>query len=130
MKGYAVLLVGVAFFLSATVLAFPDTARADTDSGFRCGGRLIGLGDHAYDVQKKCGEPEAITQKLEKRKVKNKVRRWTNGVAQDLTEEREVEVTIDEWVYDFGPHRFVRYVSFEDNRVVNIRSGERGRKSD
>jgi len=130
MKGYAGLVVVSAFLFSATVLGFPDRARADTDSGFRCGGRLIGLGDHAYDVKKKCGEPEAVTQKLEKRKVKNKVRRWTNGVAQDLTEEREVEVTIDEWVYDFGPQRFVRYVSFEDNRVVNIRSGERGRKND
>jgi hypothetical protein len=130
MKGYAGLFVFGALFFSAAMLGMPGRVVADTDSGFRCGGRLILLGDHQYDVQKKCGDPESITQRLEKRKVKNKIRRWTNGVAQDLTEEREIEVTIDEWVYDFGPHRFVRYLSFEDNRVVNIRSGERGRRND
>ena len=103
---------------------------ARADSGFRCGTRLVGLGDHVYDVRNRCGDPDLVTQKIEKRKVKHRVRRWSPaGMSEDLAEEREIEVLVDEWVYDLGESRFVRYVVFEDNRVVAVIAGERGTKN-
>jgi len=118
----AALLGGIALALCV----LPPVA-VGADSGFRCGTRLVGLGDHVYDVRSKCGDPDLVTQKIEKRRVKHRVRRWSpKGFAQDLTEEREIEVLIDEWVYDLGETRFIRYVWFEDNRVVAIIAGERG----
>src|SRR2546423_3786915 len=49
-------------------------ARAD---GFRCGsGRLISEGDHMLEVRKKCGEPDFVSQRVDKRKVKVKVKHW------------------------------------------------------
>jgi len=41
----------------------------------------------------------------------------TNGL---VREERSVDVTIDEWIYDRGPTRFRRVVQFENGRVVHI----------
>jgi hypothetical protein len=65
---------------------------------------------------------------VERRTRKEKVRRWVQGVAEEFTEEREVEVVLDEWIYDLGPRRFIRTVTFENGRVVYVESGERGRR--
>ena len=40
--------------------------------------------------------------------------------------ERIVEVQIDEWTYDFGSTQFVRYVTFEDGRLLRIDTGHYG----
>jgi hypothetical protein len=35
-------------------------------------------------------------------------------------------VTVDTWTYDFGPHRLLRVLTFEDGKLVAIRTGARG----
>jgi len=35
-------------------------------------------------------------------------------------------VTLDTWTYDFGPNRLVRVLTFEDGKLVAIRTGTRG----
>jgi hypothetical protein len=103
----------------------PPPARAD--EGFRCGtGRLVSAGDHMYDVRNKCGEPDAASQRVEKRKVKHKVIRWVQGAAEEVTEEREIEVPVDEWIYDLGSRRFTRFVIFENDRVRSVITGAYG----
>lgn len=116
-----------AFLLAAIWLASPisPSAVAETAS-LRCGNRLVSGGDHMYDVSKKCGAPDFVTQRRETRKVKHKVRRWNGLEMETVAEEREVEVIIDEWTYDLGASQFVRYVTFEEGRVVAIRLGDYG----
>jgi hypothetical protein len=78
-------------------------------------------------VRKKCGDPAFTLQRTEKRKVKVKVRRWLSPTEQEeASEEREIEVLVDEWTYDFGSNRFVRHVAFEDARVVSVTTGDYG----
>jgi hypothetical protein len=97
------------------------------DGGFRCeSGYLVDLGDLGYEVQTKCGEPDSVTQRTEKRTVRHKVRRWTNGVAEDVTEERQIDVPFEEWVYDMGPHKLIRVLRFEDDRLIRVTTGRRG----
>jgi hypothetical protein len=117
--------VGVAV---AALLVRGGARPAQADSGFRCGsGRLVDKGDRAFDVRNKCGDPDAVTTRVEKRTIKEKVRRHLGGgLSEDVTEEREVEVLLDEWVYDLGDRRFVRYVAFENDRVIDISTGQRG----
>ena len=116
------------FSVLMAALVTGPAARAGADSGFRCpSGRLVSTGDHMTEVRDKCGDPDFVTQRTEKRKVKVKVRRWTEThVQEEVTEEREVEILIDEWTYDLGPERFVRFVSFENARVVNVSTGHYG----
>ena len=112
------------------VLAVPLPARADASrtEGFRCGRRLVGTGDHMLEVRNRCGEPDFVTQRVEKRKVKVKVRRWIVDHVEEVSEEDTVDVTVDEWTYDLGPERFVRYVAFENGRVVGVTTGNYGTK--
>jgi hypothetical protein len=119
----SVLGLAVPFVLAGAVR--PGAARAE--GGFRCpSGRLVSTGDHMVTVRKKCGEPDFVTQRTEKRKIKVKVRRWTELGPEEISEEREIEVLVDEWTYDLGAERFVRFVSFENARVVSVTTGDYG----
>jgi hypothetical protein len=122
---FAPLVFGLAAtFASATQPAAPALA----DGGFRCpSGRLVATGDHMTVVQRKCGEPDHVLQRTEKRKIKVKVRRWIGpGQQEEISEEREIEVLVDEWTYDFGSDRFIRFVAFENARVVHVTTGPYG----
>jgi hypothetical protein len=101
--------------------------RADT---MRCGGRLVSDGDTLYEVRSTCGEPVDETHRTEFRTVKN----WVSGPCVQTGDqvrcghavERTVEVGIDEWTYDFGPHEFIRFLTFEQGKLVSIRTGDYG----
>lgn len=115
--------------LGSVLLTLAGAAKAQADEGFRCGtGRLVSVGDGMYDVRNRCGDPDAVSTRVEKRVVKYRVSRWIHGVQEAVIEEREVEVPIEEWTYDLGPRSFVRYVLFENGAVVNVATGGYGRK--
>jgi hypothetical protein len=104
---------------------------ARADDGFRCpSGRLVSGGDHMSEVRKKCGEPDFVAQRVDKRKVKVKVRRWVVDHEEEQSEEQTVEVLIDEWTYDLGPRRFIRFVDFENARVARVTSGGYGTRAE
>jgi hypothetical protein len=117
------------FVCALALLAFTFTpaAPASADDGFRCpGGKLVSRGDHMVEVRQKCGDPDQVSQRVDKRKVKVKVKRWIDGVQEEVSEEQVVDVVIDEWVYDLGPQKFIRYVDFENSRLVQVTTGSYG----
>ena len=63
----------------------------------------------------KCGEPARKERRREER---------IEAVTSDgmfLT-----SVTTEEWVYNFGPDRFLYYLKFRDEILVEIKTGEYG----
>ncbi len=117
----------LAMVLVGLVGLAPAYTRAD--DGFRCAtGRLVSVGDAMRDVRARCGAPDAATTRIERRKVKHRYSRWVGNIEESVVEETEVEVPIDEWTYDLGPSAFVRYVSFENGRVIDVATGDYGHK--
>jgi hypothetical protein len=119
--------------ISAFVFAFAavlgSASVASADNGFRCGsGRLVSVGDRMDEVLERCGEPDAVIQRVEKRKVKHKVTRRVGNVEESIVEEEEIEVPVDEWAYDMGRYVFIRYVVFENGKVINVETGKYGSK--
>jgi hypothetical protein len=118
--------ISLALLSMAFTLAW--SASASADSGFRCKtGRLVSVGDRMGDVHNRCGEPDATSTRVEKRKVKHKYTRWVGNVQESVVEEVEVEVPLDEWTYDLGSNAFIRYVTFENGQVIDIATGGYGR---
>ncbi len=108
-------------------LATPALARAD--SGFRCKtGRLVSLGDRAGEVVDRCGEPDSVSQRVERRTIKHRFVRWVGNVQETVVEEQEIEVPIEELTYDLGRQALVRYVSFENGYVTHVATGKYGTK--
>lgn len=114
-----------------TMAAMTASAVASADS-LRCGNRLASSGDSLYQVRAVCGEPDAADRRVEVRTIRQKVRgpcfQREGRLVCEHVEERSVEVVIDEWTYDFGSQKFVRFLTFEDGKLVRVNTGGYGMK--
>lgn len=81
----------------------------------RCNGGLITVGDAKLTVEKKCGEPTWVD-------------RWGEQIVAlpDTDFERSISRINERWIYNFGPTRFLRIISFRDGKVTHIDTGSRG----
>ena len=101
----------------ALLLAVAGVARAD---GMRCGSLLVSQGDTIHRVESRCGPPLNVRAWAEYRSVRVLVgHTWV---------ERVVEVKYEEWTYDLGHDRLVRFVVFEDGRLATVNTGPYGEK--
>ncbi len=80
-----------------------------------CAGGIISVGDSRVDLLAKCGEPyrteshdEEISERLDQ------------GVRQ------KIYITVEDWIYNYGPNQFMRIVTLRNGKVVNIRTGNYG----
>jgi hypothetical protein len=111
-------------------LAGAQDARADS---LRCGAKLVASGDAPYTVRSRCGEPDDQQRHTEVRTTQRWVSRpcTTRDNDKNLcgqSAQESVEVVIEEWLYDFGPHNFMQRVIFENGRLVAVVSVGRGSK--
>jgi hypothetical protein len=118
-----------AWIYSVCVLAcgflFGGQASAEVLS---CQDRLVQPGSSMYDVRSLCGPPDQVDQRSEFRTVRRPIRvpcgaGWCSTFIED-----SVEVTLEEWTYDFGKQRFLQYLTFENGRLIRIKAGGYGHK--
>jgi hypothetical protein len=91
---------------------------------------VISRGDHQAEVYKRCGEPVYAKTRIIYRSgiPRHRIRRLDNYHPLDYDTEllqhkrSVVEVEVEEWVYNFGPRRFMYSIRFEDGQVTRIRS--------
>lgn len=109
-------------------LLLPEPSAA-SDS-LRCDNKLVQQGDSQYEVKSLCGVPDDAQQRTETRRVQRAVQRaCAHGTGTCVVVvDHFVEVVVDEWVYDFGPRRFLQYLTFEGGQLVAVRSGSYGHK--
>ena len=113
MKQSRLLIISLCFLFSHPVFAL------------RCGQALVDLGDSKEDVIEKCGDPESMETHIEIRGVADRFGARTrvspetsiNFGQQHYT---EIEVVVEEWIYDFGRRRFRNYLRFENGRLTEI----------
>ena len=89
--------------LMAAYMLFALAGSAMADSNFRCGQKLVSVGDDKLTVYEKCGEP----------KFKDVV----SG-----SDERRVEV----WYYRRGIQQFTRVLTFVGTKLVRIEALTKG----
>jgi hypothetical protein len=75
----------------------PAIAAMGGQSFMRCKGHVLNVGDSKHEVRTKCGKPNSIA-----------------------IEDKEAE--IETWVYDFGPGRFVHFLTFSGDSLERIES--------
>ncbi len=106
-------------------LAVPETAHA-----FRCGSKLVKDGMHEVEVIAICGEPTS------RRRLGYAIRNidihsrypagpgWTVNRSPGYSYPAEVMVT--EFVYNLGPRKLMRRLTFEGGLLVNVETLGRG----
>ena len=98
-------------FLAAPCLG----ATAVQADSLRCGSKLVSEDDTRAQVLAKCGEAADVQHSS----VWRVPLVWIGGrrirAGNDL-----IEVPVELWIYNFGPHKFMRRVRFEDGLVVDV----------
>ena len=110
-------------FAALGLLLVSGLAAAPTraEGGFRCGtGRVVRNGETEDDVASKCGDPDDVRSWTETKTETY----WQNGHSL----ERQVVITHDEWKYDEGHDRLIRYLTFTNGRLCSVRTGTYGEK--
>lgn len=80
-----------------------------------CDHDALETGMTEFTVLKECGEPFFIDNRYRESMV-------VSGDGR----KRVVRQRIEEWTYNLGPTRFLRILIFENGRLAEVRSGERG----
>jgi len=105
------LLKGIVVLMVAVLCLSAELAYA-----LRCGNRLVVMGASTAEVVAKCGEPVARDQWVEYRTIP------PPSSFAPPREQVYLPVTIEEWVYNFGAHRFMQKFHFEEGRLSDIQS--------
>lgn len=115
---YLMLSTGI-LFLSL----YPETAY-----GFRCGTRLVSINDTTHQVLQKCGQPDDIQSWKEERIMRDYRYYDRNGGSSRYRDSYlvKIHVNIEEWTYNLGSTRFIRYLRFENGRLKKITTGDWG----
>lgn len=103
----------------------------------RCGPYVINEGMYRGEVYGKCGPATSVESHIERRSIGNIVQNqqyyggqrnaFPNsgfGYGQNYTE--QVEIVIEEWIYNFGPSQLQQYLRFENGKLMEIRNLSRG----
>lgn len=113
--------------LTTAAIALLLLLHSQSALAFRCGQKIVIKDMHEQQVRNACGEPTTVRQLgVVVRGVQLPVRRvYGNGVSIErfpghvqLVE----EVAVTEYVYNFGPRKFMRRLIFEGGVLVKIES--------
>lgn len=97
--------------------------------GFRCGTRVISVGDSKFRVLSECGKPAYVEMWEEERILRDfYYPHYPDEENQPYREPFLVKqhVTIERWTYNLGVLKFIRYLTFENGTLVKIATGRHG----
>jgi hypothetical protein len=85
-----------------------------TETGtMMCKGGIVSTGDSAGEVISKCGQPASTSQREQKSVVEGT----------KVTGDRTITtITIDDWIFNFGPNQFQYQLTLHNGRVARIES--------
>ena len=98
-------------------LATPTPGSAAETGSLSCSGGIVSLGATTGEVVNKCGQPTSSTQREDKR---------VEGGPRTSRDRTITAVTVDDWIYNFGPNQFQYRLLFENGRVARIESLDYG----
>jgi Protein of unknown function (DUF2845) len=104
----------------------------------KCGRSIVNVGDYKEDVIDQCGYPDSVQSHYERRSNQNRAdvsqynfnnhRRFPSGSFNyGQSYYQDVEVLVEEWIYNFGSARLKKMLRFENGKLVEIKSLGRGR---
>jgi hypothetical protein len=113
MKHSRLIVMSLCIFFSGSVFAL------------RCGQSLVDIGNYREEVIKKCGEPDSIDTHIEIRGSAHRLGGRTRadpGTSINFGQQydTQIEVVVDEWIYDFGPRKFQKLLRFENGRLTEV----------
>ncbi|MGD9599164.1 MAG: DUF2845 domain-containing protein [Steroidobacteraceae bacterium] len=102
--------------LSVLVLAALTCAPAAWADSFRCGQRLVVEGTTRGEVAAWCGAPTDV----QERHALRPPILWYYGRPVRIAGGPYIEVLVETWTYNLGPHKLMRRLTIENGEVVEV----------
>lgn len=83
-------------------------------------GNIVSVGDRKFEVFRKCGQPKSVDTRISEQVIGMREKNRT------LSQARRLRVNVEEWTYNFGPTRFLVFITLENGVVVDVQSGDYG----
>ena len=95
------------------------------DRTLRCQNRLVSIGADKSEILEKCGDPydvrhweedhnSYISQIYDYQKDRYQAPKSIKG-----------PILMERWTYNFGPNKFIRYLDFENGKLIRIETGDK-----
>jgi hypothetical protein len=107
---------------SLLALALMSIAGGAGAQAMECGNKLITRGDTSSEVAARCGNPTHVEHSVITRSAAGS---WINGQWVQ-SGGSQVEISVEVWLYNLGPDKFMRQIRFEDGHVVKIETLDYG----
>jgi hypothetical protein len=108
------------FLVPVFVLTFLFCCAARV-TALQCDNKYISVGSFRDEVLDRCGPPSMSDSWQEQRPVGAYVLYYGQygGI-------QSIFVTIDRWTYNLGPRQFMQILTFENGKLIKIKSGKYG----
>jgi hypothetical protein len=98
-------------FLCAMVL------HVGTAYALRCGTEVVSIRDPKIEVLRKCGDPVSIEAWTEQQVISSQ---HGHGRHRTVFDDIIISVAVEEWLYNFGPHRLIYWLRFENGYLARM----------
>ena len=102
-----------------TTLGLLAAAEPAAAQSFYCSSKVIDVGTRADEVLRYCGQPGYVDRQF----VERSVRIGTSPLTTNMSIGEKVIIEIQRWTYSGSSSNLARYLTVEDGRVTDIRSG-------
>lgn len=99
------------FLIPSLLILFTSPSYA-----LRCGSDLVLEGESKNQVRISCGNPTEVTDWVEYRLIQ------VHYPYSSVVEEIAKPIHVEEWLYNFGPQRFMRELRFENGHLQTIKT--------
>ena len=113
----------------AVLMLLLISGSATAEDSFRCGSKLVSIGDSKYQVLAKCGKP-GYTEIRREKKIQRDLypdlfppTGYAGRREQEMYREPflvEEYVSIEEWTYNRGANSLLATLTFEDGKLVDV----------
>lgn len=105
------------------VLLEPAFSAETKQRNWRCGKKIVTIGDSKSSVLLKCGPP--TVKDITESNTEGSFTSTTQGNVSEGTYEDTTQIT-EEWVYNCGSGHFNTYLTFQGGKLISIIIGEYG----
>lgn len=89
----------------------------DTAYALRCGTEVVSKRDPKIEVLRKCGDPVSIEAWTEHQVIS---RHHGHSRHYTVLDDIVISIAVEEWLYNFGPHRLIYWLRFENGYLARM----------
>jgi len=114
------------FLVTAILVVVTGPRYSVADRSIRCDGHIVSIGASTTEVKETCGLPDH-TEQWEESQGSEVSRLFDYESERYLAPKLIIgPIKMERWTYKLGSNKFIRYLEFQNGRLIRIKTGDKG----